>query len=104
MNGNTFYMVQTTTGYTGYIYQITLCHKTSRAVLEKILWTSNITINVYHITWWSERYDTVSATASGTESLVFIEDNDMTTLCSDSAVAVKLITLNFAAEMESILR
>lgn len=33
------------------------------------------------------------AFGSGTESLVFIDDNDMTTLCSDSAVAVKLITL-----------
>lgn len=44
------------------------------------------------------------AFGSGTESLVFIDDNDMTTLCSDSAVAVKLITLNFTMEMESILR
>lgn len=44
------------------------------------------------------------AFGSGTESLVFIDDNDMTTLCSDSAVAVKLITLNFTVEMESILR
>lgn len=44
------------------------------------------------------------AFGSGTESLVFIDDNDMATLCSDSAVAVKLITLNFTVEMESILR
>lgn len=44
------------------------------------------------------------AFGSGTESLVFIDDNDMTTLCSDSAVAVKLITLNFTVEVESILR
>lgn len=44
------------------------------------------------------------AFGSGTESMVFIDDNDTTTLCSDSAVAVKLITLNFTVEKESILR